>query len=245
MKVHSNHNVSRRILFLFVGLGLAVWSSANCLPAGQTASEHAEQTRHAAPAKTPTMEITLDTSKSPEMAKWAAEAKSLCEKNYPLICSQLASRGFQPPTAATIVFRDADGVAYTAGSHITCCTNWFKQHPDDYGAVIHELCHVVQSYHKPVPGWVTEGIADYVRWFKYEPATHRPHVNPRHAKYTDGYQTTAAFFDWIVRTKDRSFVRRLNTAARDGKYGDDLFRQYAHEPLDKLWTEFISSLKKK
>ena len=111
--------------------------------------------------------------------------------------------------------------------------------------MIHELCHVVQAYgHKKVPGWVTEGIADYVRWFKFEPAERRPHPNPDTAKYTDGYQTTAAFFDWIVRTKNKSFVQRLNAAARNGKYSDDLFRQYAKKPLDELWAEFIGSLKK-
>jgi hypothetical protein len=147
--------------------------------------------------------------------------------------------------SVTITFNHEPGIAATAGTHIVCSAKWFTDHPDDYGAVIHELCHVVQAYgDKKVPGWVTEGIADYVRWFKYEPANHRPHVNPQRAKYTDSYQTTAAFFDWIVRTKDPTFVQRLNTAARDGKYSDDLFQKYAHKPLNELWKEFIESLKK-
>lgn len=61
---------------------------------------------------------------------------------------------------------------------------------------------------------------------------------------TDGYQTTGAFFDWIMRTKDKSFIRRLNTAAREGRYSDDLFRGYTGKPLDKLWAEYMESLKK-
>ena len=102
---------------------------------------------------------------------------------------------------------------------------------------------MVQNYGgQPVPGWVTEGIADYVRWFCYEPPSRRPRVNPRRAKYTDGYRTTAALFDWIVRTKSSSFVRRLNEAARTGKYSDALFQHYAGRPLDDLWAEFIESL---
>jgi hypothetical protein len=168
-----------------------------------------------------------------------------CEKNYPMIWAELGAPGYRPPADITIVFEDGDGVAYTAGTQITCCAGWFHEHTDDYGAVIHELCHVVQGYQHPVPGWVTEGIADYVRWFKYEPPTHRPRVDPHHAKYTDSYQTTAAFFDWIVRTKNKSFVRRLNAAARDGKYSDDLFRQFARKPVDKLWAEFVESLKER
>ncbi len=231
--------------FFWVAIGVLVSQQGSATVLAQTGALASEQDKSEKPGKTPPLKITLDTSNAPEMAKWAAHVKSLCEKTYPLICSQLGEPGFQPPTAVRIVFENKDGVAWTAGTHITCCTDWFKQHPDDCGAVIHELCHVVQSYHHRVPGWVTEGIADYVRWFKYEPAKRRPHVNPRRAKYTDGYQTTAAFFDWIVRTKNRSFVQRLNAAARNGKYSDELFDEYAHKPLDELWTEFISSLKKK
>jgi hypothetical protein len=243
MKVHLRKDIRWRILL--VGLGLSMWGQSSSSLAAQTKSERAEQANSAGPDKTPAIIITIDTSKSPEMAEWAAHAKAICEKSYPLICSQLGSPGFQPPTAVKIVFENKRGVAYTSGSQITCCSDWFKQHPDDYGAVIHELCHVVQSYHRRVPGWVTEGIADSVRCYKYEPAKRRPRVNPQRAKYTDGYQTTAAFFDWIVRTKDKSFVQRLNAAARNGKYSDDLFRQYAQAPLDDLWAEFIGSLRKK
>ena len=38
---------------------------------------------------------------------------------------------------------------------------------------IHELCHVVQSYPNGNPLWVTEGIADYVRWAIYEKKPHQ------------------------------------------------------------------------
>jgi hypothetical protein len=228
---------------LSVALAVVMWQQGAVTLLAQARSPASEQDKTEKPGKAPPFKITVDTSNAPEMAKWAARTKSICEKTYPMIWAQLGSPGFRPPAAIKIIFENKDGVAWTAGRQITCCTNWFEHHPDDCGAVIHELCHVVQSYHRPVPGWVTEGIADYVRWFKYEPAKRRPHVNPRHAKYTDGYQTTAAFFDWIVRTKNRSFVQRLNSAARNGKYSDALFRQYARKPLDDLWAEFISSLK--
>jgi hypothetical protein len=140
-----------------------------------------------------------------------------------------------------------DGVAHTAGATITCSAKWFADHPDDIGAVIHELCHVVQRYRaNQPPGWVTEGIADYVRWFNFEPESRRPHVrNLRRAKYTDSYQTTAAFFDWIVKNKDPQFATRLNAAARRGEYKPELFREFAGQPLDGLWTEFVAAEKKK
>jgi hypothetical protein len=46
------------------------------------------------------------------------------------------------------------------------------------GCVVHELCHVLQNYRQVLrvnpqatlsPAWVTEGLADYIRWFLYEP----------------------------------------------------------------------------
>ncbi len=202
----------------------------------------AQPPKHAAPK----IAITLDATETPDLAAWAAKAKQLCEESYPMLLTHLGAEGFTPPAAATLIFKKANGIAWTSGTTITCAEAWFKAHPDDYGAVIHELCHVVQAYGRSrVPGWVTEGIADYVRWFCWEPAERRPRVNVRRAKYTDSYQTTAAFFDWIVRAKDKTFVTRLNAACRTGKYKPELFTEYAGNDVDALWAEFIGSLEKK
>jgi len=199
----------------------------------------------ARPPEAPKLEMTVDTSEAPDMAPWAAEARALCEKNYAMILEHLGAPGFRPPTKVRLVFRQDKGIAASSGTTITCMQGWFQAHPDDYGAVIHELCHVVQAYGgRRVPGWVTEGIADWVRWFNYEPPNRRPRVNPARAHYTNGYQVTAAFFDWIVRTKDKTFVNRLNDAVRNGRYRPELFQEYAGKPLDGLWAEFIQSLGK-
>ena len=130
------------------------------------------------PAKTPPkIEIELDTSDAPEMADWAEKAKKACEDFYPTIVEFLDSPGFEPPKKTKIVFKKMNGVAFTAGGTITCSAKWFTDHPDDVGAVIHELCHVVQGYRKKQPpGWVTEGIADYVRWFNFEPKEKHPRI---------------------------------------------------------------------
>jgi hypothetical protein len=236
----------RRMLgTLLIAMAALFCAETGPVAVAQTEAKGGERSRDVGSGGVAKLKVTIDVSEAPDMAQWAARAKSACEKNYAMICGQLASPGYHPPTAVRIVFVDRDGIAYTSGSQITCCAGWFRRHPDDVGAVIHELCHVVQGYGgRPAPGWVTEGIADYVRWFKYEPANRRPQVNPEAAKYTDGYQTTAAFFDWIVRSKNKSFVRRLNTAVREGKYDDNLFRQYAGKPLDELWAEFVDPLRK-
>jgi hypothetical protein len=198
------------------------------------------------PAETPKIEITLDTSDAPEMADWAEKAKKACEESYPMIVNKLGEKDFKPPAKTKIIFKKMKGVAYTAGNAITCSAEWFTAHPDDVGAVIHELCHVVQGYRaNQPPSWVTEGIADYVRWFNFEPENRHPHIrNLSKAKYTDSYQTTAAFFDWVVKHKDPQFVTRLNAAARRGKYKPELFQEYAGKTVDELWAEFIKSQKR-
>lgn len=66
-----------------------------------------------------------------------------------------------------IIFRVAGldtNAAETSGTTITLDRDWFKGHPDDVGAIVHEMAHAFQS----VPGGtasmkVIEGIADAVR----------------------------------------------------------------------------------
>jgi hypothetical protein len=42
-----------------------------------------------------------------------------------------------------------------------------QKHPEDLDVVTHEVMHIVQNYDRStLPGWLTEGIADYVR-YKY------------------------------------------------------------------------------
>lgn len=225
-----------------VPLWMAAWLALAARAAGGAVEGATPPERPALPA----IKVAVDTSDAPEMAAWAAQARELCEKSYPMILEHLGAPGFDPPKKVQLIFKKQKGIAGTSGTTITCAAAWFLAHPDDYGAVIHELCHVVQAYGgKPVPGWVTEGIADYVRWFNFEPPNRRPRVDPARAKYTQGYQTTAAFLDWIVRTKDKSFVNRLNDAARNGGYKPELFREFAGKPLDDLWAEFIESLRNK
>ena len=36
--------------------------------------------------------------------------------------------------------------------------------------MVHETTHVVQAYRRGArPGWLVEGISDYIRFFKFEP----------------------------------------------------------------------------
>lgn len=186
--------------------------------------------------------ITVDTTDAKDLQAWAEKARDLCETWYPRITEALASEGFSPPREVRLVFKDEKkGIAYTSGATITVVADWVRKHPDDTGMVIHELCHVVQSYPKGV-GWITEGIADYIRYFRYEPKPTPPRVGAK-ASYKDGYKTSATFLAWIEKAKDKDIVRKLNARVRADSYSDDLFKEWTGSDLDALWKEFLESQK--
>ncbi len=197
-----------------------------------------------APTST-TATITVDTSAAPEFADYAKKAQTLADTWYPKLVAMLPSDGFVAPQTIQIVFDPKyDGVAATAGDRIVCSTRWFSTHPEDLGAIIHELVHVVQHYTTGErPGWLTEGIADHLRWFMYEPAGARPHPNPEKSKFNDSYRTTAAFLEWAQSTYDKDLIVKLNAACREARYSDDLWKQYTGKSMDELGAEWKASLK--
>jgi hypothetical protein len=192
------------------------------------------------------VDVTVDVSEVPELKEWGDRARELIREWHPKIVAALPSDGFTPPAAVRVVFRkNLDGIAYTSGKTITIAAAWVKTHPDDYGMVIHELTHVVQAYRRPGrgTGWLVEGIADYIRFFQYEPGKIGP-IDARRAHYDDGYRPTAAFLAHVTEKYDKEIVRKLNAALRDGEYRDELFKKYTGKTVKELDEEWRASLKK-
>ncbi len=173
--------------------------------------------------------------------KWGLAAKELCEEWFPVLCKFLSTEGWAPPEVVKIVIKpDMKVPGSTSGSTISVNDSFITKHPDDFGMVIHELVHVVQRYpnsHKGA-GWLVEGIADYLRYWKYE--SERPrHKIGENASYRDGYSTAASLLAWIVWKYDRRTVRRLDAALRKGDYDDAIFRKITGRDLPELWDEFV------
>jgi hypothetical protein len=193
------------------------------------------------------VQVQVDTSEVPDLEPWGAKAKTLVEKWHPIIADMLKTDGFTPPSEVKIVFKkEMKGVAFTSGNVITIAADWVKKQPDDFGMVVHELTHVIQSYPrtKRNEGWLVEGIADYVRFYKYEPNTKLgPVINPD-ATYRLGYRAAARFLAWIEKTHDKEIVSKLNQALRKSEYKDKLFKDATGMSLDDLWAEFLKSEKK-
>ncbi|HEY3322435.1 MAG TPA: basic secretory protein-like protein [Planctomycetota bacterium] len=208
-------------------------------PAGTTGTE-AGTTR-------PTAAINVDWSEVPELAEWATRAQKDAEDYYPTIAEKLRSDGFTPPRQIMLVFKkDPKGIAWATGATITYGDEWIKKHPQDTGTTVHELTHVIQSYRsRKCPGWLTEGIADWIRWFNWEPQEKRPRPNPKTAKYNNSYQDSGAFLAFLEKTYDKEIVTKINAALRGNTYSDALFQQLTGKDLPTLGQEFSDSLNKK
>jgi hypothetical protein len=205
--------------------------------------------------------IYIDTSETPDLKEWAhKELAPVLQQWYPKIVRMLPSDGYQAPESVRIIFSEnMRGVAATGGTSVRCGAGWFRRQLEGEakGAVVHELVHVVQQYGRMrrsdpnatrTPGWLVEGIADYIRWFLYEPETRGAEVTARNiarARYDSSYRISGNFLNWVTETYDRNIVRKLNAAARRSRYNEELWKKATGRTLKELGDEWKQSLEKK
>ncbi len=156
---------------------------------------------------------------------------------------------YNPNSPAVVTFRvdkKYDGVAATDNDEIVFNPAWFQKNPEDIDVITHELMHIVQGYgnNNNVPGWVTEGIADYVRateglnnekakWSMpdYTPAQH----------YDNAYRITARFLMWMSQNYKSDIVNTLDDAARQKKFNNDIWKINTGKTLDELWAAYVAN----
>jgi hypothetical protein len=207
--------------------------------------------------------------------EFAGPSKALCEEWYPKINAALFGQDYVLPfKEVKIIFEPSIWLgtgprrtvipAYTKGDTIHVNSGYVarlhEKEPADYrGMLIHELTHVNQHYGDDGgAGWLTEGIADYVR-HKYfekdiEPRLHLDSNGNLQGfeldrnkgvfateGYLAGYTVTAAFLFWLEVWKDKDIVAVLNRALREGRYSAGLFRERCGAPLGALWAEFVAA----
>ncbi|MBV9850244.1 MAG: hypothetical protein JO250_11265 [Armatimonadetes bacterium] len=182
--------------------------------------------------------------RTPALQVWAQKAERQMESFWPDTDALLYSDGFIPPNMVNVVYRTGPrvtGVAATGGGVMTVNTAWCDQHPDDTGLTVHETAHVVQAYSTYNPVWLVEGIADYIRWVKFEPQNFHPQINVQRSTYHDSYRTTATFLAWCEIHYDSALVTKLSRAIRFARYSNDLFKTYCGKDVDTLWSEFVAA----
>jgi hypothetical protein len=189
------------------------------------------------------IEVVVDVADAPEMQAWAEKAARVCKGAYAMINRELKSDGFKPASLITMSLKkNYRGVAAAGGGRITGSVKYFKEHPRDVGAMVHETVHIVQRYDHPnIPSWLVEGVADYIRFFKFEPANLGP-INAQRAHYNQSYRVSAAFLAYLVEKYDRNLVLKLNQNMREGTYKADLFKQLTGKNIDDLGKEWRTKL---
>ena len=137
------------------------------------------------------------------------------------------------------------GVAETDNGTIRVNPQWMIKHPEDIDIMTHEFMHIVQAYPDDAgPGWITEGIADYVR---YEFGVNNeaagwslPAYNPKQ-HYTDAYRVTARFFVWIEKHQSKGLVKKLDKAMRTKAYTDAFWKQTTGKTVEELWGIYTAN----
>ena len=60
--------------------------------------------------------------------------------------------------------------------------------------------------------------------------------------YSDSYQTTAGFLEYVCRNQDHEFVVKMNAALRQGRYSANLWKEFTGMTVQDLWKEYVSSI---
>lgn len=161
-------------------------------------------------------------------------------KVYPNIAAD-----FNPEVTDTIYVKidtAYTGVAYAHNGKIVISSGWLEKKPIDLDVITHEVMHIVQSYpSNSGPGWLTEGIADYVRfeygvdndgaeWFLPEYSAEQ--------SYKNSYRITARFLVWVTHNYGDDFVVSLDKNMREATYSDEIWTNNTGKSLDELWKEY-------
>ena len=150
-----------------------------------------------------------------------------------------------PKQVTFVIDPEYTGVAASGDSLTRFNPKWYEQNPNDIDVVTHEVMHIVQAYRNhSLPSWVTEGIADFVRYtLGVNNASANWSLTPFNAgqSYTNSYRITARFFVWIVNKYDKDFVKKLNTAMRDNIYDHTFWEKITGKTVDELWSQYAAS----
>ena len=208
-------------------------------------------------------QFTIDTTAAPSLKQWSEqELKPVVKAWYPRIVEMLPSEDFEAPQKVSLRFlpdSQMRGIpAYAQNNRISMNTEWYTRElkREALGATVHELVHVVQQYgsngnnarnqtgrRSSTPGWITEGIPDYIRWFLYEPGSKGALLSGEalsKAKHDASYRISANFLDYVNRKygKENGLISALNSAAREGRYSSETWKVLTGKPVDQLEQEW-------
>lgn len=160
--------------------------------------------------------------------------------NYPKLL-----KDFNVNATKTVVFSidpEYSGVAMTSGGVVTYSSTYMSEHPKDIDVVTHEIMHIIQSYRGGSgPSWLTEGIADYVR-YKYGidnagAGWSMPAYNSNQS-YENSYRITARFLAWLELHVKNGIVKNLDAMLRTNTYSEKSWEKETSKTVDELWNMY-------
>lgn len=143
-----------------------------------------------------------------------------------------------------LVFKKMPGVAHASGGELVFSLEHLERHPDDAcGVAIHELTHLVQGYGANYRGanvWITEGMADYVRFGVFEGGRYGFRPDAKTQNYDSSYRVTGRFMDWCERKKP-GLVKALHAALSSGGDGVSAWETHCGRRLPELWADYCET----
>lgn len=176
----------------------------------------------------------------------AATGKRMVDAFYTVYPKQ--AKLYNKHTLRKVVFiidPEYKGVAATAGGIVRISPEWMQANPGDIDVVTHEVMHIAQAYPDGAgPGWITEGIADYVRYSMGVDNAGSNWALPDYSAgqhYQDAYRVTARFLAWIEKHKKAGLVQKLDAAMRSKTYSAQFWSKQTGLTVDELWKEYTAN----
>lgn len=163
-------------------------------------------------------------------------------KVYPVLVKKYNTQSVN--TVTFVIDPDYDGVAGTSDGKVVFSAKYMTSHPRDIDIVTHETMHIVQAYgeNSGMPGWLTEGIADYVRYASGVDNKGAGWSLPKFSdkqSYENSYRITARFFAWLEYSGHKGIVKKLDQAGRDKTYNNGaIWKQLTGKTIDELWVAY-------
>jgi hypothetical protein len=188
----------------------------------------------------PAVEVQLvfdDKADEEKLKAFGSRSRELIQEWEPKVAAVLGTAEAKRPKQLTVRFKDMDGVAYWDGKAITVSTRYAAKHPDDVMLVVHELTHVLQGYRK-IPGWMTEGLADYVRFGIAEGGKFGIRLDPVKNKPRDSYRVTG----YLILQAEKAhpgLVKKLHLAGVSGGDVEKVWAEHCGQTIDESWAEAL------
>ncbi len=125
----------------------------------------------------PTIPPVYDASQERQLKDTALAYAQTARDNYQMVAHLLGADERSLPKQVTILitYRMQTKEAGAVGDEIKVNAQYARNHRTELRLIVHELTHIVQRYPGDPPMWLLEGIADYVRYYHYEPPQNRPY----------------------------------------------------------------------